>query len=543
MDIFVPKFIRYQLYLLQLENYELGRYWKLLIKKGIFPRKKYPQRKDLVWTAKARALMVMAWALHGLIVVLAGLTVLTLKPGLDNFFTIVILVILILLPFYFVLFSIALLFLMPADGYVKYLLVKKAAAKIKGLKGIDGDKEGLVIIGIAGSYGKTTMKEVLRQVLGARFKVLATPESVNTPVGIARWILNKVPDGTQILIVEMGEHYENDIKDICDIAKPDIAAVTGINESHLERMKKMDTVVATIFEIVSNSKPGATVVLNADDQNVMENYKKFVWPDHRVEQFKIENLKLKNFDTERLGWNVFYPVIARSASDEAILDKERLPRPSAALGARNDNRDPEVFINLLGEYALGDVDAAIKIGRSMGMSNEQIIAGIKNIKPVEHRLQPIVNSATGVLVIDDSYNGNSDGVAEAIKVLSRFEGRRKLYITPGLVEIGKSSAEVHRGIGKQLAGIADVVILIKNSATPFIEEGILSLSSSGEPEARPGDPIKFKDQDSRFRGNDKIVGPQIIWFNSALEAYASLKDILRPGDVILFQNDWGDQYI
>jgi UDP-N-acetylmuramoyl-tripeptide--D-alanyl-D-alanine ligase len=357
--------------------------------------------------------------------------------------------VLIILPFYPVLFSAALLILKPLDSLAKNQLVKKARAKIERLEQpINRHATGgqLKIIGIAGSYGKTTMKEVLRQVLSCKFKVVSTPESVNTPVGIARWILNKVDESTEIIIVEMGEHYRGDIKDICDITTPDIAVITGINESHLERMKKMDTVVATIFEIVSNSKPGATVVLNADDKNVGDNYKKFVWSDHRVQEFRIKNLELRIFDTEKLCWNFEIDGVGKAE------------------------------VNLLGEYALGDVDAAVKIGKSLGMSNEQIIAGIKNIKPVEHRLQPMPSTAN-VLVIDDSYNGNPDGAAEAIKVLARFINRRKLYITPGLVEMGKNSAEIHRAIGKQLAGVADVVILIKNSVTGYIAEGIKTTPS------------------------------------------------------------------
>jgi UDP-N-acetylmuramoyl-tripeptide--D-alanyl-D-alanine ligase len=523
MDIFVPKFIKYQLYLLQLENYELGRYWKLLVKRGFFPSKKTPQRKELVWSAKAKALMLMAWALHGLVIILTGLAILSIKPGIDNFFSAVILAILIILPFYFILFSLALLILKPLDSIAKNRLAARAKSKIKLLtepspQPSPKGRGGLRIIGVAGSYGKTTMKEVLGQVLGARFKVLGTPESVNTPVGIARWILNKVTDETQIIIVEMGEHYKGDIKDICDIASPDIAVVTGINESHLERMKNMDTVAATVFEIVSHSERGALVMLNADDNRVMENYKKFVWPDHRVQEFRIKNLELRIFDVEKLVWKV----------------------KSSEFG--------EVEINLLGEYALGDVDAAVKIGRSLGMSGEEIKRGIANIKPVEHRLQPI-KSAGDVLVIDDAYNGNPDGVAEAIKVLSRFTNRRKIYITPGLVEMGKSSADIHRAIGRQLAEVADVVILVKNSVTPWIEEGITTT-----PSRQGGTPLLFQEGTTaaavsppKVGGVPRVAGgggiPKIIWFNSALKAHAGLKNILKPGDVILFQNDWGDQYV
>ncbi len=510
MDIFVPKFIQYQLYLLQLENYELRRYWKLLFKKGFWPKKKQPQRKELVWTAKAKAIMLMAWALHGLVIVLAGLITLTVMPGIDNFFTTVIFAVLILLPFYFILFSLVLIVLKPLDALAKKNLVSRAKFKILNLQ------SEITIIGVAGSYGKTTMKEVLSEVLGSRFKVQATPESVNTPVGIARWVLNKVTDDTRIIIVEMGEHYQNDIKDICDIASPDIAVVTGINESHLERMKNMETVVATVFEIVGGSKQGATVVLNSEDRNVMQNYQKFVWPDHKIERYEISDLRLRNFNSEKLCW-------------DAEID---------GIG--------KIEINLLGEYALADVSATVKIAKSLGMSYGEIKNGIANIKPVEHRLQPMP-SPGNVLVIDDSYNGNPDGVREAIKVLSRFTNRRKLVITPGLVEMGKSSQEVHREIGRELASTVDVVILVKNSVTGFIEEGLLSRRHSEGVQPTEESQTKVKEilHPSEAFGvqDDAAKKPQIIWFDSALEAHAALKNILKPGDVILFQNDWGDQYI
>jgi UDP-N-acetylmuramoyl-tripeptide--D-alanyl-D-alanine ligase len=462
------KIIKYQLYLLQLENYELGRYFKLLFKKGFWP--KGEQRKSLVWTAKAKTLMLMAVGLHLLIVVtlIFWSLILAIVVGF------------VLLTIYSLLFTLALLLLWPLDFLLKQIVITRAKSKILNLK------SQIKIIGIAGSYGKTTMKEVLKQILDIRYKILATPESVNTPVGISRWILKNVDASTEILIVEMGEHYKGDIEDICNIVKPDISVVTGINESHLERMKNMDTVISTIFEIVSRTKPGGMVMLNGDDEKVLKHYKEFVWPDHRVAEYKVSSIMYKVFDPDALCWKI-------------KLDEHT-----------------EASVNLLGEYALGDVDAAVKIAKSLGMSNEEIIAGIKNIKPVEHRLQPI-KSAGNILVVDDAYNGNPAGVKEAIKVLSRFTNRRKVFITPGLVEMGALTENVHRQIGKELAGVADVVVLIKNSVTPDIELGI--------------------------RNYELGKKPQVIWFETAQQAHSSLSTILKPGDVVVFQNDWGDQYV
>lgn len=472
------KVMKYHVYLLQLENYELGRFWKLLLARGWFAGTS--QRKDLVWTKKATLLFVLNQVL-----ILFFAVFLFRRNYFVNFyfgwvkFFLFFISVYILDFFTPVFLSVANILFWPFDRVAKKGVTNKAKHKINSLS-------NLKIIGIAGSYGKTTMKEVLGAVLSAQYAVVSTPDSVNTPVGIGRWILNKVDESTQILIVEMGEHYRGDIKEICAITKPDISVVMGVNEAHLERMKTLDSVTATIFEIVSESKPHSLVMLNGDDAKVVEHYKEFVWPDHKVDKFSISNFKFSRFNPEKLVWEA-------EAKDFGKFD-----------------------INLLGEYALGLVDAAIRIAQSLGMSAENIKAGINKIKPVEHRLQP-VKGAGDVLIIDDAYNGNPSGVSEAIKVLSRFPNRRKIYITPGLVEMGKATAQVHRTIGKQLAGVADVVILIKNSVTPFVAEGL-----------------------QEVRGKRQV---ETIWFDTAQEAHASLAKILKQGDVVLFQNDWGDNYL
>ena len=158
---------------------------------------------------------------------------------------------------------------------------------------------------------------------------------------------------------------------------------------------------------------------------------------------------------------------------------------------------------------------AICVAEALGMTRAEITHGVVMTRSIAHRLAPF-STANGVLVIDDSYNGNPDGAREAVRVLARFKNRRKLYITPGLVEMGKMSAEIHRTIGRKLATVADIVILIKNSATAYIAEGLASAN--------------FKKQN-------------IIWFASAHEAHAALPAILKSEDIVLFQNDWPDNYL
>ncbi len=488
------KVIKYQLYLLQLENYELGRFWQLLIRRGWFPKKN--QRKELVWTAKAVSLGFLA----ELIIVGVSWVVATWMylNAVENVTATVI----FFWVFFFALNLVGAIFLVlaylilwPVDFAVKQILVARAKAKIESLSTPSPrpsparGEGGIVVIGIAGSYGKTTMKEVLAQVLSEKYKVESTPDSVNTPVGIARWILKKVNSETEIIIVEMGEHYKGDVEFLCKMLQPDIGVITGINESHLERMGSMEAVAATVLELDKNLKSDGLLVVNADDEYLFNHQADFktrmisYYGSKHLELtgFVLENIK---FDAEKLVWHVEIPAA------QIVAD-----------------------VPLLGEYAVGLVVAAQQVVGALEVKENIVGEAMSKLKPVEHRLQPI-KSAGGVLVIDDAYNGNPAGVAEAIKVLGRFTNRRKIFITPGLVETGKSAADIHRAIGKQLVGVADVVVLIKNSVTPYIAEELTSLSAD-----------------------------QLIWFNTAQEAHTSLGKILKPGDVVLFQNDWGDQYL
>ena len=444
--------VRRFIYLLQLENYDLGRFWRVVTKKP-FSRQK--ARQDLVWTPKLAAVFVLSILLQILTAYLILLPLARSDIYLGLFPLVFAFLFLLFLFVNFVFLSLAVLILKPADYLIKYFVVSQGKSKIEQMP-------KLKVIAITGSYGKTTMKEVLATILSERFTVLKTPESVNTPVGISRLILKQLNLSVEVFIAEMGAYHTGDIKALCEIARPDIAILTGINEAHLERFGGIENTIKAKFEIVENAKKDALIVLNNDDRLVHEHYKYFIGA-RGVQFYKA---------TERL---LEYPAVP-----------------------------------VLGEYIWAVINACVIIARQFGMKDQEILAGIAKIQPVPHRLQKIENP-NGITVIDDSYNGNPDGVREAIKVLSRFDGRRKVYITPGLVEAGEKAKALHNAIGKQLNGVADLLILVKNSVTPFIAE--------------------------------ELDQHKVIWFDSALEAHAALPNILQKGDVILFQNDWPDNYL
>ncbi len=460
------RFFYFHLLLLQLEEYDLARFIKAVINtKGIPPRRDF--RKPLKFTVKIKLIT----ALNSLLILSVSLYV--SKFFNSNHYQIGSLVLFFALGLYFsYIFLIVInVLLLPIDIFIKEFLIFLAKSKIKKLK-------KLKVIGVAGSYGKTGMKDLISTILSEKYQVVKTSESVNTPIGIAKTILSQVDEKTQILVVEMGEYYPGDIKNICSIVTPHVGVITGINEAHFERLNSINNSIKTIFEIAQNMKPDGVLLLNVKDKYVKDNYEKFI----KKQSVYLYQAKGKiEFNEDAPGY---------------IYKK--------------------MFLPILGEYNLDKIDGVIYLAKKLGLTDFEIESGLKKIKTPAHRLQPILNLEKNILIIDDSYNGNPDGVEEAIKTLSKFSKRRKIFITPGLVEMGNKSNEVHQRIGKRLNDVVDLVILVKNSVTPDIGEGLIK---SG-----------FKKQN-------------IIWFDSMMEAQSNLINYAKSGDVILFQNDWPDNYV
>src|SRR3989338_5586080 len=264
MKLFRP--LLFQLYLLQLENYNLRRYFKLAGNKLASDPLGHSQRQKIVWTMKAS--------------IVAGIAVLiALLPAqalAQNFHSLTLQIILALaLTVFFAntlatgFLSLAVLILWPTDFVIKKTLAAAARRELKRFK-------NLKVIGITGSFGKTTFKECLAPILSEKYNVLKTPENINTPVGISRLVIKELNEQTQILVIEMGAYQTGDIKEICQIAAPDIAVLTGINEAHLEMFGSIENTIETKFEIAQFAKPDALVVLNEDDALVKNNFAKYV---------------------------------------------------------------------------------------------------------------------------------------------------------------------------------------------------------------------------------------------------------------------------
>jgi len=438
-------------YMLQSSEYNIHDYLSWYFKVSDF--KKVEVRKKFSKTAKGLLLLVCAWV----IVILSFILI-------DN-----LLLALLLFPYilaYGIIIPLLLIKLIQLP--IEHYLLFKTKTKIKNHKAFK--------IAIAGSFGKTTMREILKTVLSEGKIVSAPKDSYNTPLGISKFVEGLSGD-EEIIIFELGEYYPGDIRQLCDIINPNMGIITGINEAHLKRFKTIDNTVKTIYELGEYLD---FLYVNGDSPLALDSAR------------KTDII----YSSSGMGTNL-------------VLDAK-----TDLNGLSFKFRNSDFKSKLLGVHQIGPLVCAIEIALSLGLSMEQIQKGIAKTKPFSHRLEPKTDSS-GVIIIDDSYNGNPDGVRVAIDFLKNISGRR-FYITPGLVEMGAKTKEVHLEIGKMLAlaGIEHVV-LIRNSVTSYIEEGL---------------------KDNDFKG-------ELIWFDSALEAYNSIPSITISGDIVLLQNDWPDQYL
>jgi UDP-N-acetylmuramyl pentapeptide synthase len=462
------------LYMLQDTEYRLDRYAKWFLRTNDFT--KVMKRRSLEVTPKIKLLQMVLWGLWALIIIAVAVLVIVGYISHSFMLGLIAIVLVILLP-YILAFGIIVPLLVGALVIQKpreRAMIERARAIFKASKATR--------IAIAGSFGKTTMKEILRTVLVEGKTVAATPGNMNTAIGISRFASRLMGD-EEVLIIELGEEHVGDVKLLSELSRPTMGVITGINEAHLISFKTLDQTVATVFELVDYVGKKAVVYKNGESQLVKDNVTS---ADRYV--FNAEGVN---------GWKV---------------TKSRTSLDGTHFVATHGNTIINAHTQLLGRHTIGMTVTAIAIAHDLGLSPKQIEAGLQNVEPFEHRMQP--RKLHGAWIIDDTYNGNSQGVQAGLELLASLPAKRRIYVTPGLVEQGSSTQDVHELIGQQAAESADIVVLMKNSTTDYIVQGLT---------------------DSAYKG-------QIMIVDDPLEFYTNLDQFVAAGDVVLMQNDWTDNY-
>lgn len=462
---YLPGYPKTLLYMLQNSDYSISDYRKWLARTSDF--RNVAKRRRLIWTSKVKLLACAQGVILCMIVILAFAAGYVWLP--------LVIVVVLATPWLLAYGIIVPLFI--GDVFVSKKRVKNMIADATAIIA----RHKAVKIAIAGSFGKTTAKEVLKTVLSEKYNVVATPGNMNTPVGISRFAKTLHGD-EEIIIFEFGESHVGDVKELAELAQPDMGLITGINEAHLQTFGSIKNTVKTIFELQDYLTP-EKVYKNNESRYVREH--------------------VKSDDPKCYG---------REGVGEWHVQKSTVTIDGTVLTLRHGTATVQVETKLLGRHNIGIIVAAAAIGESLGMTDDEIKNGIEKTKPFEHRMQPY--KLNGAYIIDDTYNGNIEGIEAGLALLKSLEAKRRVYVTPGLVEQGSKTQEIHEKIGRLIALSADVVVLMNNSVTAYIQNGL---------------------KDAGFGGVVKVV-------DEPLEFYENLEHFVSTGDIVLMQNDWTDNY-
>ena len=348
----------------------------------------------------------------------------------------------------------------------------------------------LKIIGITGSFGKTSTKHFLYRLLSERYNVLMTPGNFNTTLGVVRTVREHLKPHHEVFIVEMGAKQRGDIKEICDLVMPQMGIVTSVGEMHLETFGSIEGVARTKFELIEALPVGGVGVVNLDSE-AARNYLK-------ESGLKVTTYGVESEDADYRAVDVAYSEIETRFAVE-----------------HHDAKDEGYATHILGRGNILNITAALAIAEAMGVGVEARRRAVRQIEQVEHRLS--MRRQGGITILDDAYNSNPTGAKMALEVLSGFETSGARYVvTPGFVEMGAKQYENNRTFGVDIAqSKADRVYVVNEVNRAAICEG---LREGGYPEDRVTAVASFS------------------------EAMAELQPRLKVGDVVLYENDLPDSF-
>ena len=303
------------------------------------------------------------------------------------------------------------------------------------------DNPKLKVIGITGSYGKTSVKFFLTSLLSARYDTLMTPENYNTPMGVVRTVREKLSPLNEVFVCEMGAKRVGEIKELCDLVHPTLGVITAVGPQHLDTFGSQDNVRKTKFELARALPPDGTVFLNADSAELMkEDYQ---------------------------GRKVLYSIEGKGDYNGEIL---HLSDKGTTFLLRHNDSAYEFTMPLIGGHNVLNVVGALAVAMEMGLTYEELKPQVRRLKSVSHRLQLLDKG--NYAIIDDAYNSNPEGARAAVETLKLFDGYR-ILITPGMVELGEKMHECNKRFGTQAAACCDYVYLVGEKQTEPIFEGLI----------------------------------------------------------------------
>lgn len=446
-------------------------------------KEKYDSKKPLVYTPRAKRLLLIAMGLTLVDFIIVVLIVQLITKDFVGYFPLWagILSIVYFFSSYYIIG--ANFVAQPIERNIHKKFYDAASHKIKSMTNIAS-------VGITGSYGKTSTKFLTAAILSEKFNVLNTPDSYNTPMGISKVINNDLSDEHEVFIAELGATKIGDIAEVAALANPKIGILTSIGPCHLETFKSIDNIMRTKYELIEALPDDGTAIFNYDNEHV------------------------KKLADKTYKEKILYGIKNAEHADVYATDIVSGSTGSKFTLCIRDMGSIECETRLLGEHNILNILAGAATAFALGLSLDEIRKGISRIEAVEHRLQ-LIDPGTGVIVIDDAFNSNPDGAKAALDVIASFKDKRKIIVTPGMIELGEHEQAENEKFGENIAVSCDIAILVGKKQTAPIQRGL---------------------QKKGFNEDNLYV------VNSLDEATKVLEKLTKVNDVVLFENDLPDTY-
>ena len=422
-------------------------------------------KKKLVITTRIKRILTVDSTLIGLVVLFC--TIIEMSQLLTALISIQ------LLPFLLIISN---LILSPIEKRVQNKFKNEAIEKINKLKP--------TVIGITGSYGKTSTKHILAHILSGNLPVLWTPGSVNTEMGITRIIREKLTEEHKYFIAEMGAYFKGSIKKLCKLTNPQHGIITSIGQAHYEHFKTQETIASAKFELgewVEKNK-GILVVNSSQIE----------------ERFLPKDM----------------PIIKVGKDSDNYITDILQTEDGLKFNFHTEGNSYEVLAPIYGEHQAMNIALSIEMALKLGMPISTILTTLKTLPQINHRLE-VLQRDNGVKIIDDAYNSNIEGFKSGLNLLQVFPRKRRILITPGMVELGKMHDQQHYEIGKYAGERVDIAIIIRSDRIPTFVKGFSETA---------------------------LKETQLIQANSFKDAQQWMDNNLQSGDVVLLENDLTDIY-
>lgn len=356
------------------------------------------------------------------------------------------------------------------------------------------ERSGATVIAITGSYGKTSTKYYLNHILNAQFRVLMTPKSYNTLLGISRVINDTLARDAsyEYFIVETDAYFVGENAQICRLVKPQISLVMTVGPMHLERLGSMENIAKAQYEVIEALPPTGLGIFNADDPKIREMEERG-YPQNRIVITRqgLPDARIAALDVQMRDDGLHFTVRDKQTNEECAM-----------------------YAPLYGEHNVTNILMATAVAHHLGMSLADITGRVATLQPAEHRLNRRV-LADGTVLIDDAYSANPVGTAMALQVLGLQPGTRRVVISSGMFELGPLHIQENHKLGERMADVATDVILVGATQTIPVQEGL---------------------SDRHFPKEHLHV---VNTLDEAIQAYRA---ILQPGDALLMLTDLPDTY-